>query len=81
VDAVLDELTQTILMHIDAARLTMMDLALDHGRIGSGLDLEASYAIVVDVIFLKVALENGLKFMKYLILSYKSTFNDMGLML
>lgn len=44
-------------MHIDAARLTMMDLATNHSRIGVRLDLKASYTVPMDVTALKITLE------------------------
>lgn len=54
---IFNELTEPILMNVDAAGLSMMDLALYDSGIGSGLDFEAGNTIVVDVILLKVALE------------------------
>lgn len=56
-DAILDELAETVLVHINAARLAVMDVALDHRRIGARLHLEAGYPIVVDVVLLEVALQ------------------------
>lgn len=55
--SILNELSQSILMHIDAARLTMMNLALDHCGIGASFDLKASYAIVVYIVLLKITLK------------------------
>jgi len=60
-NSVLYELTKSVLVHINAARLAMMDFTLNHGRIGSGLNLETSYTIVVDIILLKVALKKDIK--------------------
>lgn len=54
---ILYELTQTILMHIDASRLSMVNLAFDDCGIGASLDLKASNTIVVYIVFLEVALE------------------------
>lgn len=55
--SIFNELSQSILMHIDAARLTMMNLALDHCGIGASFDLETSYAIVVYIVLLKITLK------------------------
>lgn len=60
-DAVLDKLTQTILVHVDATRLSVMDFTLDNSWIGASFHFEASNAIVVDVIFLKVSLKRQTK--------------------
>lgn len=54
---ILYKLSQTILMHIDASRLTMVNLAFDHCGIGASLDLKSSNPIVVYIVFLEVALE------------------------
>lgn len=43
-------------MHIDAPRLTMMDLTTNHRWIGVRLHLEAGYAVPMDVTALKVTL-------------------------
>lgn len=43
-------------MHVDAAGLTVMDLAADHGWIGVGLHLKAGYTVPVDVAAFEIAL-------------------------
>lgn len=44
-------------MHVDAPRLTMMDLTTNHCWIGVRLHLKAGYTIPMDVTALKVTLE------------------------
>lgn len=44
-------------MHVYTARLAVMDLALNDGRIGTGFHLEPGDAIVVNVIQVEVALK------------------------
>jgi len=51
---VIDELSQTILVHVDAPSLAMMDFAVNNGRISSGFHLETCYPIVVNVVSLEV---------------------------
>ena len=55
-DLVLNKLSAPVLVHVDAARLAVVDLALDHRRVGARLHLEARDAVVVDVVALKVTL-------------------------
>lgn len=56
---ILDKLAQAVLVHINAPRLSVVNLALDHRRIGSGLNLEARYSVVMNVVFLKVTLRKN----------------------
>lgn len=56
VDFVLYELTPSLLVHVNAARLPVVDLAAHHGGVGVGLHLEAGDSVPVDVAVLKVAL-------------------------
>lgn len=57
VDFVLYELAPPLLVHVNAPRLTVVDLASHHGGVGVGLHLEAGDAVPVDVAVLKVALQ------------------------
>lgn len=43
-------------MHVDATRLTVMDLTTNHSWVGVRLHLKASYAIPMDVTALKITL-------------------------
>lgn len=43
-------------MHIDAASLTMVDLATDHCGVGVRFYLKASYPVPVDVAALEISL-------------------------
>lgn len=43
-------------MHVDAAGLTVVDLAANHGWIGVCLHLEAGYTVPVDVAAFEIAL-------------------------
>lgn len=54
--SIFDELAQSILVHINATGLTMMNVAFDHGWIGAGFHLETSYTIVVNIVFLEISL-------------------------
>ena len=63
VDSILDELAEAVFVHINAAGLTVMYFALDNGWICSSFYLEPSDSIVVNVILLKISLEN--KFLKF----------------
>lgn len=56
VDFVLYELAPPFLVHVNAPRLSVVDLAAHHGGVGVGLHLEAGDAVPVDVTVLKVAL-------------------------
>lgn len=56
VDFVFYELAPPLLVHINAPRLSVVDLAAHHGGVGVGLHLEAGDAVPVDVAVLKVAL-------------------------
>lgn len=44
-------------MHVDAARLAVVDLAVDDGGVGARLHLETGYSIVVDVVRLEITLK------------------------
>ena len=57
VDAVLDELSAAVLVHVDSAGLPVVDLALHHGRVRSSLHLKPRDPVVVDVVCFKVALQ------------------------
>lgn len=46
-------------MHVYAAGLAVVDLAVHHRGVGAGLHFEAGNPIVVDVVGLKVALVRG----------------------
>ena len=56
-DLVLDELPAPVFVDVDAARLPVVDLAVDDRRVGPRLHLEARDAIVVDVTTVKVTLQ------------------------
>ena len=56
VDLVLDELSPPVLVDVDAARLTVVDVTLHHGRVRARLHFEAGDAVVVDVVAFEVAL-------------------------
>lgn len=58
VNAILYELTESVFVHVNAASLPVMNLALDDRRIGSSFHLEARDAVIVNVIFLKVSLKD-----------------------
>lgn len=45
-------------MHVNAACLSMVDLAAHHSGVGVGFHLEAGNAVPVDVAVLKVALRS-----------------------
>lgn len=53
------ELSQSVLMHIDATRLTMMNVAFHDGWIGAGFHFKAGNSIVMDVILLEISLWNS----------------------
>lgn len=55
-DLILYKLAQSVLVDVYPSGLTVMDLALDHRRVGSRLHLEARYSIVVNVILFKISL-------------------------
>ena len=60
VDLVLDELSHALLVHVDAARLAVVNLAANHGWVGLSLHFKASNAVIMDVIRFKVALRSDL---------------------
>lgn len=53
---VVNELTQTIFMHIDASSLTVMNFAVNHGGVGTSFHFKSSDTIIVYVICLEVTL-------------------------
>lgn len=57
VDFVVDELTQSVLVHVDAASLAVMDLAVDDGGIGACLHLETGYPIIVNIVRFEITLK------------------------
>lgn len=57
VDLVVDELAETVLVHVDAASLSVVDLAVYDGWVRARLHFEAGDSVVVDVVRLKVTLE------------------------
>lgn len=57
IDLVLDELASALLVHVDAARLSVMDLAAHYCRVSIRLHLETCYPVPVDVAALEVALQ------------------------
>ena len=63
VDAVLYELSASVLVHVDAAGLPVVDLALHDGRVRAGLHLKPRDPVVVDVVRFKVTLQNVLEIM------------------
>ena len=56
VDSVLEKLSAAVLMNVDATSQSIVDVALHHGRICSGLHLKTSDTVVVDVVAVEVAL-------------------------
>lgn len=60
-DLIFNELAATLFVHIDAAGLTVMDLAANHGWIGVCLHLKAGYTVPVDVAAFKIALAKDMK--------------------
>lgn len=57
VDLVVDELAETVLVDIYATRLAMVDLTVDDCRICASFHFEPGYAVVVDIVRFKVALD------------------------
>lgn len=53
---VLYKLPKSILVHVDTARLTVVDLTFHHRGIGACLHLKARYPIIMDVVFLEITL-------------------------
>lgn len=56
IDLVFDELATALLVHVNAPRLAMVDLAAHHRRVGICLNLKTCYAVPVDVAAFKIAL-------------------------
>ena len=69
VDAVLYELSASVLVHVDAAGLPMVDLTLHNGWVRSGFHLKPRDPVVVDVVRFKVTLQNVLEIMYQLSLA------------
>jgi hypothetical protein len=57
VDLVVYKLTQTVLVNVNTSSLTVVDFALDHGRVGAGFHFETGDAVVVDVVGFEVTLQ------------------------
>ncbi len=57
IDLVLDELASALLVHVDAACLSVMDLTAHYRRVSIRLHLETCYPVPVDAAALKVALQ------------------------
>lgn len=64
-------------MHVDAPRLTMMDLTTDHCGIGVRLYLKAGYTVPMDVTALKVALEMDREIRNYCV-SHQNTLQPVS---
>lgn len=56
-DLVVDELAETVLVHVDTASLSVMDLAVYDGGVRARFHFEAGNSVVVDVVSFKVTLE------------------------
>lgn len=56
-NSVFYKLPQTVFVHVNAAGLTMMNVTFNYCRIGARFHFEASYSIVMNVVFLEVALK------------------------
>lgn len=59
IDFVLYKLPPALLVDVDAARLSVMDLTAHHCGVGVGLHLKACYAVSMDVTVLKVTLKHS----------------------
>lgn len=57
VDLVVDELAETVLVHVDSARLAVVDLAVHDGWIRACFHLEAGNTVIVDVVRFKITLK------------------------
>jgi stage V sporulation protein SpoVS len=57
VNSIFDKLAETVFVNVNAAGLSVMNLALDNCRVSSGFDFESGNSVVVNVVFLKVSLE------------------------
>ena len=55
-DLVLQKLPSAVLVHVDASRLAMVDLAVHYCWVGPSLHLKPCYAIMMNVASIKVAL-------------------------
>lgn len=56
---VVDELSKAGLVHVDAAGLTVVYLAVHDGGVGTGFHLEPGDSVVVDIVRLEVTLVRG----------------------
>lgn len=57
VDLVVDELAETVFVHVDSAGLSVMDLTVHDGGIRARFHFETGDSVVVDVVRLKVTLK------------------------
>lgn len=57
VDLVVDELAETVFVHVDAAGLSVVDLTVHDGRIRARFHFEAGNSVVVNVVRLKITLK------------------------
>lgn len=62
VNSILDKLSKTVLVDVNAACLTVMNFALDDCWICSSFHLKSSYSIVMNVILFKVSLKLYVQF-------------------
>lgn len=53
---VVDKLAQAVLVHVDTASLAVMDFTLNYSGVCARFYLETGYAVVMDVICLKITL-------------------------
>lgn len=53
------ELTESVFVHINAASLSVMDVALDNGWVGAGFHLKSSNSVIMNVILLEIALHTN----------------------
>lgn len=58
IDFVLYKLPPPLLVHVDASRLAVVDLATHHRRVGVRLHLKTCYTVSMDVTIFKVTLKH-----------------------
>jgi len=61
VNFVVDKLTQTVFVYVDAASLAVMNFALNDCRVGTCFNFKAGDAVVVNIVSFKISLEKSIR--------------------
>lgn len=61
VNFVVDKLTQTVFVYVNAASLAVMNFTLNDSRVGTRFNFKAGDAVIVNIVSFKVSLEKCIR--------------------